>query len=420
MNDLIEALREEGKGQFSCPSCGQTASDNNRYPYCPRCTEGQMLAVLDSTPEVCLDTTNFGHNPRQCLTCQVREAHVREEVARIRAESRASPLAEEWFGSTGDQFDPETPEPYPCVLEFEPGEFTFTPGIHPLFGSRGSLKTWLAYKAAVQETERGNRALIIDYELSFEESMRRLLVLGATRWTMPRIVYVRPSGPVSDGGRTHLLRRFEDQPPSVVVIDSQGMGMAVAGLDENSGTASAQWSIELPSWLKRQWPSSVILPIDHLPKAAKGSGSDPIGSQRKGAIADGLWLVQKLSNISRTTRGRGRLVVKKDRQGFRDEDQPVFDFEFGGGGDFVLKAPDTDEAVAEAMQGLATSLVRIAEYVRDNPGVKVETAREALDIHPNSFTSLKRMLVDEDVIEHPNGRGLFPGEELETYLSENA
>jgi hypothetical protein len=51
--------------------------------------------------------------------------------------------------------------------------------------------------------------------------------------------------------------------------------------------------------------------------------------------------------------------------------------------------------------------------------VKVEAARTDLDIHPNSFTTYKKMLVEDGVIEHKVGKGLFPGEEMETYLSEN-
>lgn len=394
---------------------GKCPKEGSYHAPCGHCSDRD--AAMKSLAR---DKANFLRGGFEAAVADaVFRAKVKDEADRVRAERSAEPLADEWFGATGDQFNPETPEPVPCALEFAEGEFAFRPGIHPLFGARGTLKTWLAYKAVVQEAERGNYGLIIDYELSFEEAMRRCLALGATRWTMARIVYVQPSGAISDSGRARLLERFGATPPTVVVIDSQGMGMAVAGLDENSGTASAQWSIELPSWLKRQWPKAVILPIDHLPKASKGNGSDPIGSQRKGAIADGLWLVQKLSDISRTTRGRGRLIVQKDRQGFRGEGQPVLDFEFGGGGDFVLSAPDKNEAVADAMQGMLLSLVRIAEYVWENPGVKVEAARTDLDIHPNTFTTLKNMLVDDGVIEHKAGKGLFPGEEMETYLAEN-
>ncbi|MGY2700770.1 hypothetical protein [Nocardioides sp. HB32] len=417
MSDLIEDLREDGEGQFPCPSCGQTASDTYPYPYCLRCTEAQMLAAIDSEPEECEEAKRerHTHNTRQCLTCAVREAWVREEVVRIRTESRASPLNEEWFGTTGEEFDPDEPEPVPCVLEFGDGRFAFTPGIHALFGSRGSLKTWLGYKAAVQEVKRGNWALIVDYELSYKTTMRRCTLLGATRWDRPQIVYVQPSGPISDNGRARLLARFADHPPSVVVIDSVGMGMAVSGLEENSGTASAQWMIELPAWLKRQWPGAVILPIDHLPKSANGHGSDPIGSQRKGAIADGLWLVKKVSNISRSTRGRGRLVTQKDRDGWVDEGQAVLDFEFGGGGPFVLTPPDP---LVDAIQQVGEEKYRIAVYVNENPGVTVEAARTALDIHPNSFTDLKDALAAEGVIDHQRGRGLRPGPEMEAYLNE--
>jgi hypothetical protein len=83
---------------------------------------------------------------------------------------------------TGDLFDPASPEPVPCVLETAPERFALGPGLNFLYGfPEEAVKTWLLYFGMLQELERGNRTLLIDYELSFERAMRRMHVLAALR-----------------------------------------------------------------------------------------------------------------------------------------------------------------------------------------------------------------------------------------------
>lgn len=347
---------------------------------------------------------------------EIRRLRIRETALVRFAEETASEFATEWAGVLGSEFDPNTPEPVPCVLEVESGKFAFAPGIVFAFGARSALKTWLAYEAVVQEVRRGNAALLLDYELSYEEAMRRLYTLGMLPAEAERVVYVHPSAGISDAARARLRDRFGDAPPSVVVIDSMGMAMGAVGLDTNKDADVSKWAFDVPLWLKAEWPESVILIIDHTTKASGGESSDPIGSQRKSAIADLTVNVHVQSPISRTKRGTGRATVRKDRKGFYEPGADIFDYEFGGGGAFVMRPADPNLISVEfGEEGIART--KIAAYVNSHPGDTVEKVRGALGIQTVSFTSHKDALVAEGVIIHLPRKGLYPGPRWQEWMS---
>lgn len=420
---FVHGTRTDLEVEFECPVC-RKADVFHRWGepvlVCQSgngCDPREIIALLEN-PSTPLEGAPLAFSERSFRRKVEQEKErllVREQALAEVAEEKAAETASEWFGIGGEDFDPESPEPVTCVLEYAPERYAFAPGIHFLFGPRSAVKTWLAYFAVVQEVTRGNRALVIDYEMSYEEAMRRLYTLGMKREHAQRVVYVHPSGPPSDGARAELLARFGDTPPTVVVIDSMGMGMGLSGLDSNSDTDAARWASEVPLWLKAQWSETVILIIDHVPKGSGAEATDPIGSQRKGAFADGLYNVGVLSKISRRTRGSGRVKVRKDRKGMHEEDQALLDFTFGGGGRFEVSEPDP-QVISIELGDAAAELVRIAAYVAEHPGVKVEDARNALDIQSVAFTAHKKSLVSQGVIEHRQRQGLFPGPNLQAYL----
>lgn len=97
MSDVIENLRSEGKGKFSCPSCGARASDALDYPYCPRgCTEERMLGALADRPPKCEEKHElYSDEANKCEDCQTEIAYARQ-VGRQRADElldRTSELA---------------------------------------------------------------------------------------------------------------------------------------------------------------------------------------------------------------------------------------------------------------------------------------------------------------------------------------
>ncbi|MEU8804432.1 AAA family ATPase [Spirillospora sp. NPDC048819] len=402
--------------EFPCPSCER--AEAAYWPEadtlsCPsRCDPGRIAALLrrgEPPPDLAFEKR---------VRAEVDRLRVRDEARRRWDEAEAAEFSSDWFGTTGDEFDPESAEQVPCVLEYAPGEFAFAPGVTFVFGPRSSAKTWLMYVAALQEARRGNRALLIDYEMSFEEAMRRMVTLGASREELGRVVYVQPAGPFGDAGRARLLARFGEEAPSVVVLDSVGMSMGSAGLDSDKGKDTEEWAYGLPLWLKKQWPDTVILLIDHVRKGEGASGTDPVGSQRKGSFADTLCLVVPMTPISRQRRGQGRLVLRKDRKGWGDEGRALLDFEFGGGGPFELSPPDPHTVATAGDPGeAAEALHRVARYVGEHEGAKVEEVRDALSIQPNEFTAMKAELIRQEVIEHRPRVGLFKGPRWGEYVS---
>lgn len=348
---------------------------------------------------------------------ELRRYRVREAALARFAEETAEEFAPEWAGVLGSEFDPDTPEPEPCVLEITPGRYIFAPGIVFLFGAPSAAKTWLSYEAIRQEVRSGRRALLIDFELSYEEALRRLYTLGMHKGDAERVVYVQPSADAGDAGRAKLLGRFTDEPPTLIVVDSMGMGMGAVGLDSNKDSDVSKWSYGLPLWLKKQFPGAVIVLIDHTTKASGGESNAPIGSQRKGAIADLLVNVYSQTPISRTKRGTGRATVRKDRKGFYESGADIFDYEFGGGGPFVLR-PSDPSVISVEFGEEAVARQKIAAYVNSNPGQKVEVVRATLGIHSASFTSHKEWLCREEVIIHRIRDGLYPGPKYREWIDD--
>jgi hypothetical protein len=414
--------------EFTCPVCAWDAAEvtywakSNSLSVPCGCNPSEVVKALmegSQAPPGTAQAPDADASFEAAVQAESRRLRVRDEALRRRAEELAAEHASEWFGVTLEDFDPG-PEPVPCVLEFAPGRRAFAPGVRILFGKRGTLKSWLELEAVRQEIHRGNRALMIDYEMSQDKVGRRLLTLGASREELARFVYVQ-GGPVSDLARANLARRFADEPPTVVVLDSIGLSMAAAGYSTNDDTETGEWYTAVPKWMSRQWPDAVILLIDHVPKGSE-SARDPIGSQRKGAFSDGLFLVTKEDKISKTTRGRGSVMLTKDRDGDGEEESPLFDFEFGGGGPLTLSLPDPGTVTLDAgKDGLSDDdgpeMLRIARYVGEREGVKVDPARGDLGISANDFDRLKNALAVLGVIEHKKRIGLFKGPGWAGYVS---
>ncbi len=241
---------------------------------------------------------------------RVRQDTLRDISNEVRARARHLPQAVQWFGRTGEDFEPSKPEPEPSVLRFStfPDRHVFAPGYHSLFGAKAVLKTWLCCTALLQEVRKGNVGLFIDYEDTYDDFFRRLYVLGATREQVARIVYVNPPGPLTDDGREQLIRRFDalGQGPTLTVLDSVGMGVAAYGLDDNAsgGNGVGTFILDVLMWLKTQWPQ-VVVGIDHLPKGVNPEhATDPAGVGARGLRGRGAVVGGDASGPSRPATGR--------------------------------------------------------------------------------------------------------------------
>ena len=75
---------------------------------------GHTGCVVGSDPVSLLHTTESDHRvpDRYEVDEQVRRLLAREQALAEVAEIKAAAQAEEWFGISGDVFDPDTPEPH--------------------------------------------------------------------------------------------------------------------------------------------------------------------------------------------------------------------------------------------------------------------------------------------------------------------
>jgi hypothetical protein len=365
---------------------------------------------------------------------RVKTEALREKSRDILARNQQRPYAEQWYGRTGAEFDPNKPEPKPHRLKFSrfPERFMLTPGFHILFGPSGVLKTWLCAEALLQEVREGRVGFFIDYEDIYDEFFRKMHTLGASPAEMARVAYVRPPGPLTDDGREHLIRRFEDdfgQVPSVGVIDSIGQGVAAYGLDDNAGGGNGvgRFIEDIVMWLKNQYPTMTQIGIDHLPKGVDPNlALTPLGSARKGFAADGTWSMPALGEKpTRDRKGQFRCTSRKDRRGWFADNEPVFDATFGGGEELILSEADPNvlgvdfTGVGGPNDFTADELpvvVLIAKLVLANPGVTVESARVRLGLNNKVFGDLKNKMVANDVLVHQIRKGLTPGPGMRAFF----
>ncbi|GAB3797977.1 hypothetical protein GCM10028798_09810 [Humibacter antri] len=365
-------------------------------------------------------------------------ARLREQVdqrkldARIRrvadeeiAEEDAEIEAARWEFSTAADYDPTKPERVPAFLRLDTGQHLVRSGVSFVFGRRGSMKTWIEYLMLVQLAEQGRPSLLFDFEMSEDRSkdrLHRLFNQFGVNVDDPRrklIARVRATGPLSEGIVRRLIELYGMQGPAAIVIDSVQAAMAPYRLNPLDMSDVAQWFQHFPGRLAQQWPDALVSMIDHLPHGADPSKAmDPIGSQAKGALADSMFLVSRDTKISKSTAGEGHLAAAKDRDGELDEGETVADFEFGGGGPLLLKAPDPMKAFGRGVVRETDHMIAMAQWVADNEGKSYTAIRDALRGDFTSLGNRRDTLVNLGVIVK-RGNGWFKGPQWQSWMNAN-
>lgn len=186
--------------------------------------------------------------------------------------------------------------------------------LHSLAGPPDCGKSTLAYRAALDLLVQGERVVILDEEGGREVVTEKLLALGATPANLEHLTYCEfPSRSWDDADRAGLWELLAQVQPALVIVDSAGAFMAVAGQDEN-------WAAHVGPFYKLLLSAArdhhtAIMVLDHVPKN-EATGRYARGSGAKLQIVDVAFMVDAIKAFSRTQDGLLRLTVTKDRRGY--------------------------------------------------------------------------------------------------------
>jgi hypothetical protein len=209
-----------------------------------------------------------------------------------------------------------------------------------IWGASGGGKSWLGGFTSLQEIRKGNRVLIIDYEMSMRDWALRLKQLGATQAELALVEYISPqealrearyvNGSLAEcptvaaeilGEQLELVAKRGQV--SFALIDGVTEMMSGNLLKINDGEDIAKMWQALPQ-LITDITGAAGLAIDHISHAGRKEARQweamPIGSQHKlsGITGAGhcVWASSPLSAIDKgNSVGLLHIYCHKDRHG---------------------------------------------------------------------------------------------------------
>lgn len=210
-------------------------------------------------------------------------------------------------------------------------------------------KTWFALILVLQELNRGNHVVYMDFEDEAAGVVGRLLKMGANvDDVLERFHYIRPEEPLGAADLVDL-REVLALGPTLAVVDGVTEGMSLHGLNINDNKDVAVFGRRVLRPLQDAGPAVVTL--DHVVKSADNRGRYAIGGVHKLNGLNGvMYLMENVKPFGIGVKGRSIIRIAKDRPGhLRKESLPhksgLFWF-----ADLVVDAtePDLVEAVLYA------------------------------------------------------------------------
>ncbi len=180
-------------------------------------------------------------------------------------------------------------------------------------GEPESGKTWLTNIDMARTIAAGLDVALIDFEDTPRAAIERLRALGCTDAQL--VERLRYFGPDQLDGRTAelVVAGAVATQPALVVVDSFAPMLAAYGLDESKAEDIYR--------ARRVWLDpftaigSTVWMIDHVVKSKEERGRWGRGSGAKLAMFDGAVYSVSTTGFNRTTPGRIRLTLQKDRHG---------------------------------------------------------------------------------------------------------
>lgn len=175
-------------------------------------------------------------------------------------------------------------------------------------------KTWLAMILVLQELNRGNHVLFLDFEDEAAGVVGRLLPMGANvDDVLERFHYVRPEEPLGVADMVDLAEVLA-LGPTLAVVDGVTEGMALHGLNINDNKDVAVFGRKVLRPLQDAGPAVVTL--DHVVKSADNRGRYAIGGVHKLNGLNGvMYLMENIRPFGIGVKGRSRIRIAKDRPG---------------------------------------------------------------------------------------------------------
>ena len=247
--------------------------------------------------------------------------------------------------------------------------------LHSLAGPPDGGKSTLGYRAVLDLLVQGETVVVLDEEGGRDVVTEKLLDLGATPADLDpeRLVYVEfPSRIWDEADRAGLWELLSRVRPALVLVDSAGAFLAVAGQNEN-------WAEETIPFYKlllqaARDHNTAVLVIDHVIKA-ESSGRYARGSGAKLQIVDVAYMVNAVKPFSRQQDGLLTLTVSKDRRGYLHRHHEVKVIVEDGL--IVLEIRPVAAAADPVLAGLPPADIKVLEALRqvDSPA----TIRQIVD-----------------------------------------
>lgn len=197
-----------------------------------------------------------------------------------------------------------------------------TDGIGVLYPGRMSTvaaeseagKTWFALILVLQELNRGNHVVYVDFEDEAAGVVGRLLLMGtAIDDILEQFHYVRPEEPLSTVDLMDL-KEVLALGPTLAVVDGVTEGMSLHGLDINNNKDVAIFGRRVLRPLQDAGPA--VLTLDHVVKSADNRGRYAIGGVHKLNGLNGvMYLMENVQPFGIGVKGMSRVRIAKDRPG---------------------------------------------------------------------------------------------------------
>jgi len=320
----------------------------------------------------------------------------------------------------------EPPRPDVCMVAGSEYGLFYAGRINAIFGDSGGGKTWVALWAIKETIERGNDAVLIDYEDHPAATVSRLEALGLSRKLIfKHLVYVQPQERWNPLAEKNLLSGLVGRNVKVAIIDSTGEGMALDGVNPNADDEVARWFRGAARTLADR--GAAVGLIDHVPKEQQNGRNVNFasGSQRKRAAVNGAaYYLEVVSAPSRDADGKFKLSTRKCRFGWRKHGTIACEVEMknreDGSIEFTIVQPEKREVSTFrptwTMEKLSQWLEKIGQPVSWRQAREAPVGKAGGKADRNTIDAALACLRDDGFVSWPKGK---PIEHVASYVAAN-